>query len=68
MIRQSISLGICKVNVATDLKIAFSKALKIYSSEYPDANDPRKYITPGKQAMQQVVENKIIMYNSADKI
>ncbi|HGJ5863757.1 MAG TPA: tagatose bisphosphate family class II aldolase [Arsenophonus nasoniae] len=68
MIRQSISLGICKVNVATDLKIAFADAVKQYLSEHPDANDPRKYITPGKQVMQQVVENKILMCNSAGKI
>ncbi|HGJ5874100.1 MULTISPECIES: tagatose bisphosphate family class II aldolase [Arsenophonus] len=68
MIRQSISLGICKVNVATDLKIAFADAVKQYLSEHPDANDPRQYITPGKQAMQQVVENKILMCNSAGKI
>lgn len=29
-IRRAISLGVCKVNVATELKIAFSDALKAY--------------------------------------
>ncbi|PHM77444.1 tagatose 6-phosphate aldolase 1, kbaY subunit [Xenorhabdus cabanillasii JM26] len=37
-------------------------------TEYPDANDPRKYITPGKLAMQKVVENKIIICGSAGRI
>ncbi|WP_416778713.1 tagatose bisphosphate family class II aldolase [Xenorhabdus budapestensis] len=68
MIRQSITFGICKVNVATDLKIAFADAVKAYFAEYPDANDPRKYITPGKLAMQKVVENKIIICGSAGRI
>lgn len=51
MVRRSIGLGICKVNVATDLKIAFADAVKAYFQTHPDANDPRKYISPGKMAM-----------------
>ncbi|CEG28573.1 tagatose bisphosphate family class II aldolase [Bacillus sp. B-jedd] len=61
MVRRSIDLGICKVNIATDLKIPFSDAVKSYFLEHPDANDPRKYMTPGKEAMKQVVINKILM-------
>ncbi|WP_304621566.1 YlaC family protein, partial [Serratia sp. ME43] len=41
-----------KVNVATELKIAFADAVKSYFSQHPDANDPRKYIVPGKLAMK----------------
>lgn len=68
MVRQAIELGICKVNVATDLKIAFADAVKAYFIEHPDANDPRKYIVPGKQAMQRVVEEKIRICGSAGKL
>ncbi|MBU9814384.1 tagatose bisphosphate family class II aldolase [Rahnella sp. C60] len=65
MIRQAIELGICKVNVATELKIAFAGAVKEYFARHPDANDPRKYIVPGKLAMQKVVEEKIRICGSA---
>ncbi|MBE8595980.1 tagatose bisphosphate family class II aldolase [Xenorhabdus sp. BG5] len=65
MVRRAINLGICKVNVATDLKIAFADAVKAYFAEHPDANDPRKYITPGKEAMRKVVETKIRICGSA---
>lgn len=65
MIKRAISLGVCKVNVATDLKIAFADAVKAHFSEHPDANDPRKYITPGKEAMRKVVESKINICGSA---
>ncbi|WP_421670485.1 tagatose bisphosphate family class II aldolase [Rahnella sp. EDr1-12] len=68
MIHQAIELGICKVNVATELKIAFADAVKGYFSEHPDANDPRKYIVPGKRAMQKVVEEKIRICGSAGRL
>nr|WP_279077611.1 tagatose bisphosphate family class II aldolase [Hafnia alvei] len=68
MVREAIGLGICKVNVATDLKIAFADAVKSYFTEHPDANDPRKYITPGKQAMREVVEEKIRICGSEGKL
>ncbi|AVF35674.1 tagatose bisphosphate family class II aldolase [Rahnella sikkimica] len=68
MIHEAIALGICKVNVATELKIAFADAVKDYFSAYPDANDPRKYIVPGKLAMQKVVEDKIKVCGSAGRL
>lgn len=68
MVRRCIDLGVCKVNVATELKIAFSNAVKQHFSENPDANDPRKYITPGKAAMKQVVMDKIYMCGSEGRL
>lgn len=68
MVRQAIELGVCKVNIATELKIAFADAVKQYFSEYPEANDPRKYIVPGKVAMQKVVEEKIRICGSAGRL
>ncbi|KJG38139.1 tagatose bisphosphate family class II aldolase [Photobacterium angustum] len=68
MVRRCIDLGICKVNVATELKIAFSDAVKYYFGDHPDANDPRKYIIPGKAAMKEVVMNKIRVCGSEGRI
>lgn len=68
MVRRCIDLGVCKVNVATELKIAFSNAVKEHFSANPSANDPRKYITPGKAAMKKVVLDKILMCGSEGKI
>lgn len=58
-IRRAIGLGVCKVNVATELKIAFSDALKQYFQQNPDANDPRHYMKPAKAAMKEVVRKVI---------
>jgi tagatose 1,6-diphosphate aldolase GatY/KbaY len=58
-IRRAISLGVCKVNVATELKIAFADALKHYLQDHPTANDPRHYMQPAKAAMKEVVRKVI---------
>ena len=58
LVKKAISLGICKVNVATDLKIPFAKAVKEYLDEHNGESDPRKYMTPGKLAMKEIVKNK----------
>lgn len=65
MVRRAIALGVCKVNVATELKIAFADAIKRYFADHPQENDPRKYIVPAKAAMKQVVAEKIRICGSA---
>lgn len=67
LVKKAISLGICKVNVATDLKIPFSDAVKKYFKENPEANDPRKYMTPGKEAMKKIVQHKIKVCGSENR-
>ena len=67
LVKKAIKLGICKVNVATDLKIPFSNAVKKYFKENPNANDPRKYMTPGKQAMKEIVKHKIEVCGSLNR-
>lgn len=59
LVEKAISLGITKVNIATDLKIPFANAVKAFFKAHPEANDPRKYMTLGKQAMKEVVIHKI---------
>ncbi len=67
LVKKAIRLGICKVNIATDLKIPFAMAVKKYFAENPEANDPRKYLTPGKIAMKEIVKAKIVMCGSENK-
>ena len=66
-VRKCIELGCCKVNIATELKISFSNALRQYLIDHPNANDPRKYMEPAKQAMKQVVKEKIEMCMSVNR-
>jgi len=66
-VRKCIQLGIAKVNIATELKIPFSSALRNYLIEHPDEKDPRKYMAHAKLAMKQVVQEKIRMCMSENR-
>lgn len=67
-VRRAIALGVCKVNVATELKIAFAGAVKQWFADHPQGNDPRYYLRVGMDAMKEVVRNKISLCGSAGKI
>lgn len=67
-VRRTIELGVTKVNVATELKIAFAGAVKTWFAENPQGNDPRYYMRVGMDAMKEVVRNKINVCGSANRI
>lgn len=67
-VRRTIALGVCKVNVATELKIAFSNAVKAWFADNPDGNDPRFYMRVGMEAMKAVVRRKIRVCGSAERL
>lgn len=67
LVKEAIRRGICKVNVATELKHAFSEGLKSYLLEHPTANDPRDYFALAKRNMEAVVERKIELCGSQNK-
>ena len=52
-VQHAIKLGICKVNFATELRAAYSKAVKELLEEKPDTIDPKAY---GKTAIAAVKE------------
>lgn len=64
---KAIENGICKVNIATELKIPFAEEIKKYFKENPTANDPRHYLTPSKEAAKKVVMEKIRICGSGGK-
>ncbi|UGA57047.1 tagatose-bisphosphate aldolase subunit GatY [Vibrio sp. VB16] len=67
-VSRCIDMGICKVNVATELKIAYADALKQVFMENPAVNDPREYNVKAKQAMADVIEQKIRVCRSSGRI
>ncbi len=58
-VRKAIKLGICKVNYATELRIAYSDAIKNYLKENPDVFDPKKYSEAGRIAVKELVKVRI---------
>ena len=66
-VKDCISRGICKVNYATDLRIAFTSGVKTYICANPDAFDPKKYNAVGREYVKQYVLDKIQVLGSAGK-
>ena len=66
-VRDCISRGICKVNYATDLRIAFTHGIKAYMQEHPDAFDPKKYAAQGMKEVQAYVMQKMDVLGSTGK-
>ncbi|MBC8590113.1 class II fructose-1,6-bisphosphate aldolase [Wansuia hejianensis] len=66
-LQKAISLGICKINIDTDIRAAFAKTVKEYVAENPDQIDPRKILGPATVAMKEVIKEKMNIFGSAGK-
>jgi len=66
-IKKAISLGITKVNIDTDLRLAFTAGVREFLAQKPDNFDPRKIIGAGREAIKQVVKSKIELLGCAGK-
>jgi tagatose 1,6-diphosphate aldolase GatY/KbaY len=67
-VRECIARGMCKVNYATDLRIAFTEGVKEYLLKDPKAFDPKKYGAAGRERVKQYVLQKIKVCGSNAKV
>jgi tagatose 1,6-diphosphate aldolase GatY/KbaY len=61
VIRECIACGISKVNIATDLRIAYTRAVREYLQNDPRCIDPKKFGAAGRDAVKKVTINRIIV-------
>ncbi|WP_442601256.1 class II fructose-bisphosphate aldolase [Paenibacillus sp. KN14-4R] len=66
-VRRCVALGMSKMNVATELRIAFSNAIKDVFTANSDENDPRKYMVPAKQAVKALAMEKMQLVGCAER-
>lgn len=66
-VTECVNRGICKVNYATDLRIAFTKGVSEVFSENPDVIDPKKYNACGKERVKEYVMSKMKVCKSVWK-
>lgn len=66
-VTECVNRGICKVNYATDLRIAFTKGVSEVFSENPDVIDPKKYNARGKERVKEYVMSKMKVCKSVGK-
>lgn len=58
-VMESIKRGICKVNFATELRIAYTDGVKKVLADAPDTIDPKKYGAAGRENVKQLVMNRM---------
>jgi fructose-bisphosphate aldolase class II len=66
-IRQAISLGITKINIDTDLRLALMATMREVLATNPKEFDPRKILGPAREAIKEVVRAKMRLFGSAGK-
>ena len=66
-VKECVKRGICKVNYATDLRIAFSKGVKAVMTADPSVFDPKKYNAAGREEVKKYVMQKILVVGSNGK-
>jgi len=67
-IQKAIELGIVKININTELRIAYSEELEKTIKEHPEEVKPYKILAPAVEAMKGIVEEKIDLFGSKGKI
>jgi tagatose 1,6-diphosphate aldolase GatY/KbaY len=58
-VRECIRRGICKVNFATELRIAYSDGIKQVLRENPGVFDPKVYGKVGRENVKQLVMGRM---------
>lgn len=59
-LRKAAKLAVCKINIDSDLRVAFTAAIRKHYVEHPDHFDPRQYLGDARANMKEIVKHKII--------
>jgi len=68
ILKEAGRLGVSKINVDTDLRLAMTANIRKVFGEKPSEFDPRKYLAPAREAVKEIVSYKIAnVFCSTDK-
>lgn len=69
MLLRAGKFGVCKINIDTDLRLAMTASIRQYLAANPGDFDPRQYLRPARQAIQDMVTHKMRnVLNSSNRI
>lgn len=63
-IRRAIELGVRKVNIDTDIRVAFVDEMRRVLAANPEEIDPRKVLGPARMRATEVIREKIRLFGS----
>ena len=59
-LRKAAKLAVCKINIDSDLRVAFTAAIRKHLAENPSHFDPRQYLGDARANMKEMVKHKIV--------
>jgi fructose-bisphosphate aldolase class II len=59
-LRKAATMAVCKINIDSDLRLAFTAAIRKHLAENPSHFDPRQYLGPAREAVKEVVRHKLV--------
>lgn len=60
MLRKAAFMAVCKINIDSDLRLAMTAKIREAMALGPANFDPRKYLSPARETIKEIVEHKII--------
>lgn len=67
-IKEAVRRGITKVNIDTDIRLAFTAGIRELLAKNPDVFDPRKILKSAKEEIKRVVASKIELLGSGGRL
>ena len=68
MITKASKMGVCKVNIDTDLRLAMTAMIRKEFSEKPENFDPRGYLSPARAAIKEMVMHKLDILGNVNRL
>ena len=65
-LRKAAKSAVCKINIDSDSRLAFTAAVRKVFAEKPAEFDPRKYCGPARDLMEELYKHKIINVLGSD--
>ena len=66
MLREAATMAVCKINIDSDLRLAMTAGIRETMANNPDAFDPRKYLSPARDYIRELVKDKIVNVLGSD--
>lgn len=66
-VKECVERGMCKVNFATELRVAYTDAVKKLLAEKPETFDPKKLGVVGMEAVKEIVKSRMLMCGCDNK-
>ena len=66
-IQKAAKMGVCKINIDTDIRLAMTGVIRKEFAEHPENFDPRNYLGPARTAIKDMVAHKMKLLGSNGK-